>query len=462
MIALLIAIPLAFAFATIPLKKLARYILPLVVLANLAILFALKPHVGKIIELGNWPAVYGITLVFDEIAFYFLAFVNAIFLVISLATWDDRFSIPLLVLNAAVNGLILTGDFFNSFVFLEIIAITSYIISTDKENALGSFKYLIFGGVASIFYLIGAVFMYIQGGTLNMGYSSYIVGMSRPDLMKTALILFAITLLVELKVLPFGLWAPDVYGNGSPLTPVVLGNVVSVAMVYLFSRLSLTFVDEPLPMVFYYVALASILLSQLGALYQKNLGRTLAFASMAGTSTVVAALLTRQESVVSAALFYLFTDVIAKFVLFTTYGNVGIINFKNAKTTGIAFTLSSLSLIGVPILAGFWGKYYLLKALFEQENYVLPIVVLVSTLIELAYIIKWNLEQWFTKKETSEGEIENTDLPFAPKLFVLLFALILLVIGLFPQLILEKTNLLAEKLFDFQSYMDLFFGKGGM
>lgn len=462
MIALLVAVPLAFAFATIPLRKFARLILPVVVLANLLILFALKPHVGKIVELGSWPAVYGITLVFDEVAFYFLAFVNMMFLVISLITWDERFSIPLLVMNAAVNGLILTGDFFNSFVFLEIIAITCYIISTDRENALGSFKYLIFGGVASIFYLIGAIFMYVQGGTLNMAYSSYIVGMSRPELMKTALILFSITLLVELKVLPFGLWVPDVYGNGSALTPVVLGSVVSTAMVYLFSRLSLTFVDEPLPPVFYYMALASIVLSQLGALYQRNLGRTLAFASMASMSTVVASLLTRQESVVSAALFYLFTDALAKFVLFTVYGNLGITNFKNVRTTGIAFTFSSLSLVGVPIFAGFWGKYHLLKSLFEQENYVLAIVILVSTLIELAYVTKWNIELWFAKKETTKGEVETIDSPFAPKLFALLFALILLVMGLFPELILDKTNLLAEKLLDFQLYMDIFFSKGGM
>uniref|UniRef100_A0A7C4W2V9 Na+/H+ antiporter subunit D n=1 Tax=Fervidobacterium thailandense TaxID=1008305 RepID=A0A7C4W2V9_9BACT len=462
MITLLIAVPLALAFATIPLRKLARLILPVVVLANLVILFALKPHVGKIIELGSWPAVYGITLFFDEVAFYFLSFVNMMFLVISLITRDERFSIPLLVMNAALNGLILTADFFNSFVFLEIIAITSYIISTDKDNALGSFKYLIFGGVASIFYLIGAVFMYVQGGTLNMAYSSYIIGMSNPELMKTALVLFAITLLVELKVLPFGLWVPDVYGNGSALTPVVLGSVVSTATVYLFSRLSLTFVDEHLPPVFYYTVLASIVLSQLGALYQKNLGRTLAFASMASMSTVVASLLTRQESVVSTALFYLFTDALAKFVLFTVYGNLGVANFRNAKTTGIAFTFSSLSLVGVPIFAGFWGKYYLLKALFEQENYVLAIVVLVSTLIELAYVTKWNIEQWFAKKETTKGEIENIDLPFVQKLFVLLSALILLVIGLFPQLLLDKTNLLAEKLFDFQLYRDIFFGKGGM
>lgn len=80
----------------------------------------------------------------------------------------------------------------------------------------------------------------------------------------------------------------------------------------------------------------------------------------------------------------------------------------------------------------------------------------------MAYVTKWNIELWFAKKETTKGEVETIDSPFAPKLFALLFALILLVMGLFPELILDKTNLLAEKLLDFQLYMDIFFSKGGM
>ena len=456
MIALLVAVPLAFAFASVVNKKLGNYLLPLVSLFNIGLLlFFTKPN--AVVEIGGWPSVYGIGLALDKVNYPFLIFVNVLILLVSLsASLEERYGTLLLVLLSALNGLMLTADYFNSFVFLEIIAAVSYIIASHKNNSYGAFKYLIFGRVAGIFYLIGAVLMYIKSGTLNIGYAGYIID---PYVVPTVAIFFLLALLVELKVLPLGLWAVDVYSNGSSITPVVLGTAVTVSIVYLFSRLFLGVLGLEQAYIIVIIAMISILLAQLGALKQKSLPRVLAFAAISGASVVVAGLSTMNESVISASYMYLFNDAISKFILFTIVAYLGQKGFKNDKTSGIAFTIASLSLIGFPMFAGFWEKFYLLKSLFEIENYTLPAVILIATIIEAGYLIKWNVDLWYT-----DHEVENTDeeyLPFAPQLIVLLLVMVLVIVGFLPQIVHTQTNNIATHLMDFKAYFDLII-KGGM
>ncbi|HOQ39970.1 MAG TPA: proton-conducting transporter membrane subunit [Fervidobacterium sp.] len=473
MIALLIAIPLAFAFASIPHERLGRYFLPFVALFNLVCLFFfMQPE--QILEIGKWPAAYGIVLVLDSVSYPFLIFVNLLILLMSLsATLENRYGTLMLVLTAAVNGIILTGDFFNSFVFLEIISVIAYIVAAHKDNALGAFKYLIFGGIGGTMYLIGAVSVYIKAGTLNMAYASFITD---PLAVPIICIFFLITFLVELKVLPLGLWAPDVYSNGSSFTPVALGSIVTVSLVYLFSRIFLNIFDLPSPELVGILAMVSIIFAELGALKQKNLGRALSFATISGISTVVAALSIQETEVVSAAYFYLFNDVISKFILFTLSAYLGKRGFKSNKTAGIAFTFASLSVIGFPMFAGFWAKYYLLKALFQVDSYALPAVILIAAVIEAGYLIRWNIDLWYKYEEESvlehgkdteneEGieSIEEIDdfVPFGAQVVTLILALTLVVIGFMPNLIHDQTMNIANNVLDFRPYFDLIL-RGGM
>ncbi len=457
MIALLIAIPLVFAFASLPHKKLGNYFFTFVTLLNiLTLLFYLKPT--QLVEIGGWSAAYGIALVLDNVSYPFLIFVNTILLVISLtADLEEKYGTLMLVLTASLNGIILTGDFFNSFVFLEIIAAVAYIIASHKNNSYGAFKYLIFGSVGGTLYLIGAVMMYIKAGTLNMAYAGFIID---PSVVPVITVFFLITLLIELKVLPLGLWAPDVYSNGSSITPVVIGSSVTVSMVYLYSRIFFNVLGFEHTKLVSILAMISIITAQLGALKQKNLGRALAFAAIAGVSVVVAGLATANEEVISASYFYLFNDAIAKIILFTVFAYTGHRGFKNDKTTGIIFTIASLSLIGFPLFTGFWAKYYLIKALFETENYVLPAVILISTIIEAGYLIKWNVDLWYKEHEAQESEEENY-MPFTSQLVLLLLAMVLVLVGFLPDIIYSQTNSIAIHVLDAKTYMDVIL-KGGM
>ncbi|MGC9772586.1 multicomponent Na+:H+ antiporter subunit D [Fervidobacterium changbaicum] len=459
MIALLVAAPLAFAFATIAFPKLSKYILPLVVLFNLALLIGFV-HPVQVVEIGKWPAAYGIVLLLDNVNYPFLLLVNLVLLALSIsATYEDKIGVLLLVLTAALNGLLLTGDFFNSFVFLEIIAAVAYVLAAQNRNSYAAFKYLIFGSVAGVLYLIGVVSMYVYAGTLNMGYAGFI---ATPEYVQIAGVMILIALLVELKILPLGLWAPDVYSNGSTVTPVALGSTVTVAIFYLFSRIFFNVLEPVKPMPVYILSLISIVVSQLAAMKQKTLGRALAYASIAGASTVMAALSSGSlgsEAIVSAAYLYLFNEAISMFILFTIYGYLNQKGFKSNSAAGIAFSLATISLIGFPLTAGFWAKITLLTALFKAGDFILPAVLLAATVIEAGYLIKWNVDLWYPKEENEEEE--ELYLPFGAQVVILLFALSLVVIGFMPDLVMSYTDKAASYVFDFRTYFDTLL-KGGM
>jgi len=187
----------------------------------------------------------------------------------------------------------------------------------------------------------------------------------------------------------------------------------------------------------------------------------------------------RESEIASAAYFYLFNDVVSKFILFTLFAYLGERGFKSNKTAGIAFTFASLSVVGFPMFAGFWAKYYLLKALFQVNSYALPAIILIAAVIEAGYLIKWNVELWYKGEDTPENtpkvqdgeqdsemeneanEVEEDFIPFGAQVVTLLLALTLVVVGFMPGLIHDQTMNIANNVLDFRPYLDLIL-KGGM
>jgi len=99
---------------------------------------------------------------------------------------------------------------------------------------------------------------------------AYIGFIASPEYVQVAGIMILIALLVELKILPLGLWAPDVYSNGSTVTPVALGSAVTVAIFYLFSRIFFNVLEPVKPLPVYILSLISVLFAQLAAMRQKH------------------------------------------------------------------------------------------------------------------------------------------------------------------------------------------------
>src|SRR6056297_1456986 len=146
---LLVAIPLLAAFLAIMVKKLSGVFLFGVSLFTLIGSFFIEN--GSYV-IGGWKPPFGINLVVDDYSFLILAIVNILFFLTLLnGMWDlKKNSTVLLVTLAGINGIVMTGDLFNLFVFMEIIAISAYIIAASNKQFYAAFQYLVLGTLGSV------------------------------------------------------------------------------------------------------------------------------------------------------------------------------------------------------------------------------------------------------------------------------------------------------------------------
>ncbi|QTA38057.1 Na+/H+ antiporter subunit D [Thermosipho ferrireducens] len=448
MIALLISIPLIAAFLTVPFKGLGKYLLLPVTIINLIILTSLNPVI--ISNMGGWKAPFGITLILDGASYFSLIVLNTIFLIISLLPQiiDKGFGTVLLLLLTSTSGLILTGDIFNSFVFLEITAAAAYILGSNKQNFYGAYKYLILGSLAGGFYLLGAIFAYLGTGSLNIADISVNL---KENFLPAVSLLLLIGLGVEAKLFPLSGWVPDVYSSGSALTPTILGTGVTFTFIYMIGRIFITMLHGKFMGILYILGLLTIVFGELAAFREKKLLRALAYSSIAQTGIMLTALSINSFDSLVATYFHALNDATAKIVLFliAAYTAKG---FSRNKTSGIAFSIASFSLIGFPLFAGFRSKMMILFSSFSSGDYLFPAIFLFAGVIEAVYIIRWNINLWHN------NDVSNVTIPWNVKLITLILALALIYIGLFPEIYINIARSIADSIVNTANYVSSVLG----
>ncbi len=453
MISLLVAIPLLLAFLSAMWKKSSRALLMVASLLNVIVVLSMwSPSKIVVHEMGGWKPPFGINLVYDSATFFTLLIVNSLFLLFSFYTWlVENYGTVAMILLSALNGFVLTGDLFNSFVFLEIIAATSVIISAKRDNFYNSFKYLIFSGLAGSFYLLATIFVYAGTGSLNMAKTSTLSLSASAVIAMTTL--YLIGLGVEAKLFPLNGWVSGVYGE-TDTAPVILSSAVSFAVMYMFGRIFVTVFHGKGLYIVYPLALLTIITGELSALFQKNLLKTLAYSSIAQAGVVLAMISKGTEQSLKLGYFHLTNDVISKFILFSVavfltyrYSDLNGV-FKKHRFLGVSFTIASFSLIGFPMFAGFRSKLMIIMEAFKMEDYLFPAVLLFGTIIEVAYLIRWNVRLWF-----EEGEEEKrVEVPKSLGIIPTVLSVILILIFLWPDPILSKLGSMAGSMVNWFAY----------
>ncbi len=461
MMSLLIALPLLLAFLSIIWKRSATFLFILASFVNTVLLFSMWfPGGVEVHAMGNWKPPFGINLVLDDASFYAALVANVFFFLVSIIPGlAGKYATALMILLAAVNGFILTGDLFNSFVFLEIISAAAVIIATKRDNFYNAFKYLILGGIAGSMYLLATIFAYASSGSLNMAHIS-VASLSASSLVAITT-LYAIGLGVEAKLFPLAGWVSGVYG-GNELAPVILGTSVSFAALYMVGRLFGTVFHGNGSEVLYVLALLTIVAGEVAALRQQNILKAFAYSSVAQAGVVVAMISYARADTMSLAYFHLSNDVVAKFAIFLVAGflafNYSNLNgvFKKHKVMGTAFSIASFSLIGFPLFAGFQSKLRIIMKAFEIGDYVLPAVLLFATAVEVGYVVRWNVRLWF--EEETQEKVES---PKVATTLAMLAAILLIVVFLKPEIFLSGAQRMGEALANFNVYASSVL-KGGM
>ena len=298
-------------------------------------------------------------------------------------------------------------DFAMLFVSIELITVTFYILTSFERNRVASLeagvKYLILGGLSSAIMVYGIALVFGTSGTMNFTeLSAKAMSLADKPLFLLGLLLVISGLAFKIAAFPFQIWAPDVY-QGSPAPATAFLAVGSKAaglillMRVLFSALPLEFIVRWKGLLMAMSAI-TILYGSLCAIPQRNLKRLLGYSSIANGGFLLLGVAAMSEAGKVAVLYYLsgylFT-VLAAFTVISVVlratdiedisGLAGL-NQRSPLLAG-AMTLAMVSLAGIPPLAGFFGKFLLLKAAIEQGStyYWLVGVALFGVVVSLYY-----------------------------------------------------------------------------
>ncbi len=351
-------------------------------------------------------APLSINLQFGHYEAFFLAAVNigALLGAIYLA---DYFKISILgralflILTLGINGMVMTRDLFNLFIFVEITSIATYgLIGLDRHiKALSAgFKYILAGGIMSIFFLLGTARIYYKTGVLNIDNILLYKSMLTGPIGLTAITLLLSAIILELKPFPANGWGLDVYQGANAGVAMMISVGVSTGALFALYKLFPLFPAQHLG-ILTAIGLATFFFSNLMGLKQSDAKRLLGYSSIAQMGLVVVALTYFRNA--SLTLFLgivggLFLNhFLAKAILFWI---AGIVNKQQIKDWGVLaqskllialFACSIFALIGLPPFPGFWAKWQLVMYLGGANHYYLIGLILLGSIFEAAYLLRW-------------------------------------------------------------------------
>ncbi|BBE30960.1 NADH dehydrogenase [Tepiditoga spiralis] len=455
---LLITLPLLFAFLSVIFKSAKKVFMFSGLLINILLLNFIEK--GSYL-IGGWKIPYGINLVLDNYSFAAVLIINTIFTISVLMSYKSikNMETVLLVSLAGLNGVVLTGDLFNLFVFLEIAGIGAYILSSSTGKHIASFKYLMLGTFGINLFLFGIILFYSSTGSLN-----FIDIASKVSMMDNKLYLLAITMIfvgisVESKFMPFNSWAKEVYSNTDSLTAPIFAAVYASAMMFVFGRLftSVFVTTGFIHNLLLFITISTFLFGEIIAFSEKKLRRMLTFSSVGQAGLISTLFLVGAQY---PAVMQIYNNAMSKMVMFSIAGYIAIKYgkdkiedlqgvFLNNKILGFGFSAAALSIVGLPLFYGFYVKLNILIEVFSK-NVWLPALILFATLIEGIYYIRALVKLWNPGKE---GEVSKPSLAklkltdtFNYAFIAVIVAAIIVFLGLYPDVLANFLNGTVESL----------------
>lgn len=429
---------------------------------------------------GGWIPPVGIEYVYDTLAAFICMVVNLIACLVVLhskrivpAKLKEKtvvyYSVTMLLL-LGFNGIILTGDLFNLFVFIEISSLSMYglIAVGGKRAPLAAFRYLIIGSIGASFYLLGVGFIYFASGTLNMqDFASMMPELKDNPAVIIALTLMTVGIATKTAIFPMHGWLVDAYSEAPSTSSALIAGVGTKVSAYVLIRI-LFFVfgieffksEQPLGEIIAILSCCGILYGSVMALAQKDLKRMLAFSSVGQIGYVGLGIGLANPFAFVGAVLHILNHALMKACLFLVIGTLfhktGHANIARMDSsyrikypwTMAAFTVTALSMIGLPPLAGFFNKWYLAIGALEADRWFYLGVILLSSLLNAGYFFRI-LEKVYLKPQannvSSEGASseENVSQPVRDEApFSMLFPTLalaggVLVLGILNMVIVE-------------------------
>jgi NADH-quinone oxidoreductase subunit N len=339
------------------------------------------------------------------------------------------------------------------FIGLEIMSVSLYILAGIRKGDFASneasLKYFLMGAFSTGFLLFGITLVYGATGTFDLlKINEYLVGhySDISPLFYPGVILILIGLSFKIGAAPFHFWTPDVYEGAPTLITSFMSTVVKTAGFAAFLRLFAgTFAplhDFWLPPLIVIVCL-TLFIGNVTALFQKNFKRMLAYSSISHAGYLLFSLVTlsanSSNNVLVYAAAYTFASIIAFAVLILVKQKTGNDHFdsfnglaKRNPMTSLALAIAMLSLAGIPLTAGFIGKYLMfLNVMGDYQIYLVAFAIL-NALVGFYYYFKVIVAMYF-----KEGHEISLETPVQYRLVLILSVIITVFLGVYPTVILN-------------------------
>ena len=388
--------------------------------------------------IGSWPAPWGIEYRVDRLNSFVLVLVAglaAVVLPYSRASIEAEvprsqhylFYTMFALCLTGLLGITVTGDAFNIFVFLEISALSTYVLialGRDRRALFASYQYLVMGTIGATFIVIGIGLLYLMTGTLNLADMGRRIGAvqgTRPVLAALAFLTVGISL--KLALFPLHQWLPNAYAFApSSVSAFVAGTATKVA-VYVLLRFYFSVFGEsqvfhrlPMEKAMLLLALAGMFVASATAIFQSDLKRLFAYSSVAQVGYIILGLSFDSTTGLTATIVHLFNHGVTKAAIFLLLGCIALSMGgtslarvhgigKRMPWTSFGLVICGLSLIGVPGTAGFISKWYLLLAALEKGQWWLVFLIVGSSLLAVVYVWRFVEAAYFRAPRADIGPV---------------------------------------------------------
>ena len=362
---------------------------------------------------------------------------------------SDFIAIKIFMLAGAV-AMVSFGNLAMFFLGIEILSISLYILAASsrmniKSNEAGM-KYFLMGSFASGIILFGICLIYGAMGTFDIAeITEWSRSAELPSWFPIGISLVTIGMLFKIAAVPFHFWAPDVYEGSPALTTATMSTLVKVvAMATLYKLLTAMNADlsESFITIIVVISIASMTVGNIMALKQTNVKRMLAFSGISHAGFMLMTLLSISTSA-SSLLYYASAYSLAGIAAFSVIlyvcknkDNEEISNFNGLGKTNpllaAILTAALLSMAGIPIFSGFFGKLVLFNQTIQAGYLVVVIAAIINSIISVGYYFKIVLAMY--GKDTEQG---NSSTPLVIYLVGIVSILLNIILGLFPSVVLD-------------------------
>jgi NADH-quinone oxidoreductase subunit N len=403
----------------------------------------------------------------DSFSFFFRLLVGTVALLVILAAgpYLDRERLPvgefyalLLFATAGMGVLASAQELLTGFIGLEMSSISSYILAGYRRDSLKSsesaMKYFLLGSFATAFFLYGIALVYGATGTTMLDKMA--AADTTGTLLKLGLAMILIGLGFKVAAAPFQVWTPDVYeGAPTPVTALFSAGPKAAA----FALLLRIFATVPAATKFWFwafwlLAVLTMFAGNLGALVQTNIKRLLAYSSIAhaGYILVAFAAVTTMSAdsnagaapAYAAVLFYLLSYALVKLGAFTIVSQLGGTGEKNLSLDDYAglsqrqpfvaamLSVYLLSLLGLPVTAGFFGKFYIFKAAVNSHLIWLAVLMAINSTIGVYYYLRVIVVMYMREPSAEAAALGPVQFPIGVNAVLLITFAGTILFGVYP------------------------------